>query len=120
MLWTLVLKIPNGHRYFRAGTAEDGRIAVADNSGRTPDKTDDGILWLDMDRAIHLSSMTSGSIPVKSENELRPGSYTGEYVKDCLVVARTFGMKVEFDGDMKDFVAEYDAWKAQMLAGGAS
>lgn len=110
MNWSLVLKIPNGHRYFRDESSL--RIAVADDSGSTPDRTEDGILWLDMDRAIRLSSMISGSIPVKSENELRPASYTGEYVKDCLRVARTFGMAVEFNGAMKDFVVEYDAWKA--------
>jgi hypothetical protein len=48
--WKLVLKVPNGHRYFEeVGT---GRIAMADNSGGTPDLTDDGILYLDTSRPV--------------------------------------------------------------------
>jgi len=45
--WTLRLKVDGGHRYF---ADEAGRIAVADASGRYPEHTNDGVLWLDRDR----------------------------------------------------------------------
>ena len=46
--WTCELRIPDGHRYFR--DANTGRVAVADGSGATPDRTDDGVLWINPDR----------------------------------------------------------------------
>lgn len=39
-----------GHKFFKH--LESGRIGVADNSGRTPDQTEDGILWLDRMRPV--------------------------------------------------------------------
>lgn len=50
-MWKLVLTVPNGHRYF---SSKDGRIAVADDSGETPDVTDDGVCWIDGGRPILL------------------------------------------------------------------
>ena len=48
--WTLILRIVGGHKYYREkGT---GKIAVADDSGRYPEDTDDGVLWLDDDRYL--------------------------------------------------------------------
>ena len=34
-----------GHRLFKDEAS--GYVAIADNSGPTPDRTEDGILWLD-------------------------------------------------------------------------
>lgn len=46
--WTYLVKpTSDGHRYFRS---DDGRIALADNSGSNPDHTDDGPLYLDVSR----------------------------------------------------------------------
>lgn len=41
---------PRGHRFFE--DKNTGRIAIADNSGPTPDRTDDGVLWLDSSRKM--------------------------------------------------------------------
>jgi hypothetical protein len=41
-----------GHRVF---TAEDGRLAIADNSGRLPETTEDGILWLP-EKEVHIEA----------------------------------------------------------------
>lgn len=46
--WTLVTTLVSkdgtrGHRIFRNSV---GRLAIADNSGATPDSTDDGVLWI--------------------------------------------------------------------------
>jgi hypothetical protein len=44
MGWKLVKSFkPDGHAYF---TDERGRLAIADNSGTTPECTDDGVLYV--------------------------------------------------------------------------
>jgi hypothetical protein len=40
----------SGHTVFRDEVT--GRYAIADMSGDTPDKTDDGVLWIDCERPI--------------------------------------------------------------------
>lgn len=47
----LIKSFGSGHRYFIDRT--NGRIAVADESGRTPDQTDDGVLYADFTRHDH-------------------------------------------------------------------
>ena len=48
--WALYFMAPQGHRYFYCRNTYD--LAVADDSGETPDKTEDGVLYLDTDRPI--------------------------------------------------------------------
>lgn len=43
--WNLLFSVPGCHRWFRDGVS--GRVAPCDQSGPTPDKTDDRVLWLD-------------------------------------------------------------------------
>jgi hypothetical protein len=43
--WGIVTVLPDGHRMFPEHNSQ--RIAIADNSGREPQDTDDGILWMD-------------------------------------------------------------------------
>lgn len=52
MDWKLIDKLPDGHRVF--STKVDGEImyAIADDSGFTPEDTDDGVLWLDHKRCL--------------------------------------------------------------------
>lgn len=45
--------LPDGHRIFRG---HFDRFAIADDSGRTPDQTDDGILWLDRGRPLKVET----------------------------------------------------------------
>jgi len=42
--WRRVKVFKGGHRFFV--DEHTGRMAVADDSGRVPDETDDGVLWL--------------------------------------------------------------------------
>lgn len=49
--WTLVTRLPGEHRIFRDA---NGRLALADNSGDTPDTTDDGVLYLDFNWPVQL------------------------------------------------------------------
>jgi hypothetical protein len=62
--WTHLFGKHGHHRYFRA---EDGRIAVADDSGHFPQNTDDGVLFVDIDRPI-LARDDYFSIPLLDEN----------------------------------------------------
>jgi hypothetical protein len=66
--WTNPTRLPDGHRLFEATEPYDqpglecisaslllgsrGMWAMADDSGRFPDDTDDGVLWLDFSRDL--------------------------------------------------------------------
>jgi hypothetical protein len=63
--WTLVKSFPGSHKYFRDN--RNNRLAIADYSGETPDKTDDGILYVDTKSPIIVSWHRGGdtySIPL--------------------------------------------------------
>lgn len=47
-MWKIVYKQNKGHRLF--ADSGSGRLAIADDSGRYPDTTDDGTLWVDTGR----------------------------------------------------------------------
>ncbi len=64
MDFKLLRKIKGGHSYF---LADDGRIAIADESGDTPDTTDDGALFLDLNRAATIQ-ISGFLIPLLKEN----------------------------------------------------
>jgi hypothetical protein len=78
--WKMIYKTPGRSlRYFRrtiGGEIEAiPRVAVADNSGPTPDKTDDGILWIDFERPWIIEN-DRFSIPVTRDGDR--GLWTGE------------------------------------------
>lgn len=52
--WSLICKLASGHRIF-ANTL-DGALAIADNSGSTPDRTEDGILWLNTAETVQIAA----------------------------------------------------------------
>jgi hypothetical protein len=65
----ICLVIPDGHRYFRY----QDLIAVADQSGRTPEETDDGMLYLDRSRPVvfgqhgcHVPLITPDGTPTRT------------------------------------------------------
>jgi hypothetical protein len=62
--WGAVELLPDGHRLFPE--LEGDRIAIADNSGREPQDTDDGVLWLDFEWNLMICAPDDVlSIPVK-------------------------------------------------------
>lgn len=72
--WTMPTLLPDGHRIFHEvipfAADDTGRIAIADNSGREPTDTDDGLLWLDFDWNLIISSPDNVlCIPVKRERD---------------------------------------------------
>ena len=57
--WDQVIKLERGgHRLFHSPT--DGRWAIADNSGRTPETTDDGILWVVLGQDLVIDQKSKG------------------------------------------------------------
>lgn len=69
--WRLIYRSPGrGLRYFvrTIGGEQEAiqRVAVADNSGETPDLTEDGVLWVDLDRSWYVADARF-DIPVVQE-----------------------------------------------------
>ena len=72
--WSKPTRMPDGHRIY---LVREGYV-IADNSGITPDQTDDGVLWLDQTRPLSIErNQYEGtehiSIPLRDEdgNETR-------------------------------------------------
>ncbi len=84
---------PEGHALFLA-RGHVG-LCVADNSGETPDDTDDGPLWIDADRLPgtlvlerHGGTYHSASVPVEG------GRFVSLIHRDALFVAREYNLSV--------------------------
>ena len=78
--WTLLGR-PSGrnhHRYFQAA---DGRVSVADNSGRDPDFTDDGPLYLDTTRAARVECLQVSGVVVRLPVRTRDGARANCFVQ---------------------------------------
>jgi hypothetical protein len=66
--WATPILLKDGHRLFPSEADPFKQVAIADSSGREPQDTDDGILWLDFERPLlvlrqHFNSETC-SIPL--------------------------------------------------------
>jgi hypothetical protein len=83
--WELKLTVKGGHRYFLDRTSK--RIAVADDSGRYPDETDDRELYLNPAQAIFIRNGT-GVIPVL--NRYGEECIVTESQQDAIHVGLTF------------------------------
>ena len=81
--WRKILQFKGGHRYFRD---RRNRVAIADDSGATPDDTDDGVLYLDRDRPVVIGQ--SCSIPLVGDFS------TPASANEAISVAALFGMKI--------------------------
>jgi hypothetical protein len=71
--WVSELRLPDGHRIFETDDVQltprnhEQDIlnwAIADNSGEFPHETDDGIMWLDRERALRADAGMLPAIPV--------------------------------------------------------
>ena len=79
---------PTGHKLFE--DLATGRIAIADDSGRLPEQTEDGILWLDKSRPISMWDDGSFCIPILTEDGVE--KHTGERADGALHLAARFGL----------------------------
>lgn len=90
--WEKLFK--NGHAYFMRvdGDGKDERIYVADESGPTPDQTDDGILYIDTTRNI-VAKNDFISLPLIDKNGGQTRTCMG--VAEMLEVALRCGMFID-------------------------
>lgn len=111
--WTKLFKAKGGHKYFRDEIT--GMIAIADDSGTTPDRTDDGVLWLDMSgrRHVCIATDTNGrtyiTIPVIKEP--RYGGHVDESctpatAQEAVEVCARFGLRLVMNGERFALVRE--------------
>lgn len=104
--WIKLFKVPRGHKFFR--DAITGMVALADDSGSTPDRTEDGVLWLDYQRCVTISDHGI-SIPLLQES--RSGgpvtqSATPASVKEAIEVCTKLGMRLAMGGERYVLVRE--------------
>lgn len=63
--------LPDGHKLFETHDDGYGRAgwAIADESGPTPDQTEDGVLWLDYGRCLRIGDSDAlPTIPLLTED----------------------------------------------------
>ena len=99
--WGVVQVLPDGHRLFPEH--EGDRIAIADKSGREPQDTDDGVLYLDFDRDLSIENnngRASFYIPLKKEGEKHPRNQTHTVtdVSTLMELAAQFEWPVDEEG----------------------
>lgn len=103
---------PGGHTYWQDTKA--GMIAISDDSGPTPDKTEDGTLWLDTTRPI-VASGTGFYIPLLVPNSSasykrnqRTITSTCASPQEAKLLVEQLNMKVSVDGLELSKVCQYD------------
>lgn len=90
----LLFRPARGHRYWRDNKAN--RVAISDESGPTPDRTDDGVLWLDTERAVQ-AGVGGFMIPCISERSgLKCGTPCNAI--EARMVCEAFEMQLIVDG----------------------
>lgn len=97
--WKFLFQAPRGHKYFRDMVS--GRIAVADDSGTTPDTTEDGILWLDNSRDI-VAGEDAGrfyaTVPVLVARSDEKGCVVGASLHETLLIMQHLGRPLHIAG----------------------
>ena len=91
-VWSLELYYRKGHRYFRDHST--GRLAVCDSSGKTPEESDDGVLWVDDSKPIIIGSH-GASVPVK--NEKGECAVVIEPVNNAMSLAVVYGFMIRYE-----------------------
>ncbi len=102
--WQYIKRV--GHKYFHdRGT---GRIAIADNSGKHPHQTEDGVLWLDMERSCTATSQPEGlwSIPLLAPDGDR-SSTVGD-IKEAIFVSSLTGKPLSIGGYLYKMVEVFE------------
>lgn len=88
MSWKLLKDFrPDGHAYYADGR---GRVAIADCSGKLPEDTDDGVLYLDYDDPLVVSK---ASLPLKGNESTPVGG------KEIAWLLTSLQLKVTGDSD---------------------
>ena len=77
------IHLPDGHRLFVTDDDGYGSVgyALADESGATPEATDDGVLWLDPTRCLRVGGEDKPNIPLLTEDGTETRTIT-----DCATI----------------------------------
>jgi hypothetical protein len=107
-----LFKVPGQHAYWQDTVA--GMIAVSDESGTTPDTTDDGILWVDTTKPI-VASGTGFYIPLLIPRTSRAYKRNQQTISatccsptEARYLVENLKMKVSVDGLELSKVCGYD------------
>jgi hypothetical protein len=101
--WAIVRgHVNGGHAVFRD---EAGRIAIADNSGRFPENTDDGILWVDTGHVIETDHARGCRVSVRDPKGAEFGTVVT--TADALWFATTFDMVIQTPSGRRYKAAEF-------------
>jgi hypothetical protein len=93
--WEPVIPLPDEHRLFPLHGNPFKWVAIADNSGVSPDQTDDGVLWLDFDWNLIISGPDGVlCIPVKRANDGERFSIVTN-MSTMLYLSATFNWPIE-------------------------
>lgn len=116
-VWTQVLSILGGHRYFRAENDPGRRIAMADKSGPNPELTDDGLLWLDRSKPVVIGFFGGRDSAIPLLDDSGKSFRTGESILGGHQVASAFGMRLEIDPEAQDLVRVADLVDSGVIGG---
>jgi hypothetical protein len=93
--WELIGTVPGNHRFFRH---ENGGVSACDNSGADPDKTDDGPLWVLMEKPIVFDESNgysnAGAVAVRDQHGDRYSILSSP--AEIIWLVKNLGMRVEF------------------------
>lgn len=98
-------KLPDGHRLFRVAEIPDS-YAIADDSGRSPDQTDDGVLFLDFERPLLVDhnafeNKTYIDIPLHKADSARTRTITD--AATLLLLSERFEWPIRNNSTGKDY-----------------
>lgn len=82
-------KLPDGHTIIETHDHPDGsRWAIMDESGRRPEQTTDGVMWIDQSRCLDASTRHAPLIPMLDQNGEQHATVTD--TPTLLFLARMF------------------------------
>jgi hypothetical protein len=88
-----------GHSFWRDTIS--GRVSLCDMSGDRPDQTDDGVLWIDMDRPWLVEDGDRVTIPLLVARDEEEPSCSSTLWHDGITIAAKLGCAVRISKDSK-------------------
>lgn len=93
-MWTLEDTLPGGHRLFKKD--DDPGVYIADESGETPDLTDDGALWLNCTAPMDVLG-NEVRVPVSDGDSDVIEHHVGVTLADALYLSARYGWAIKAD-----------------------
>jgi hypothetical protein len=100
--WEHLVSFAGGRKYFRDKLTQ--RIGTVGDSGRTPDRGEEGVLWVDTDRPIVLDvdySMFRAHLPLIAEASGKSCGTLAETI-EALWVVKNLGMSIKINAIARD------------------